>query len=396
MSGGLVYPKELATWWRNEAGRHFRGIEEGQVPPFLVHAVEQLRKHFTDGRPRKFEDYSNSLAALMGYGWYYFPRSYVATSCVMDELIRAAGWLPRGENVRVLDLGAGTGAAGLAVLGALTEKTGIASAEIELVVVDHSSGALRLATELAGDFFPCSNFRAVVSGVREWLEKSAEEEGFDLVVGSFFLNELPAGERVGLVEALIERLRPGGILLLLEPGQPQTAWGLAGVAHGLVESGKARGILPWPEACTKADVSGGIDRRYWPHEVREWVVSPEVEELDRLLHHLEPELKFSFVGLGRANDASLRLRDSAGIFRLLSAPRLKPGHLLLRAADAEGRVWHLEWSMRGLRRAEVKRVAAGFERGDLVRLPGLEPLKLPQHGRIATREGLRPLVEGQF
>jgi hypothetical protein len=121
-----------------------------------------------------------------------------------------------------------------------------------------------------------------------------------------------------------------------------------------------------------------------------------VEELDRLLHHLEPELKFSFVGLGRANDASLRLRDSAGIFRLLSAPRLKPGHLLLRAADAEGRVWHLEWSMRGLRRAEVKRVAAGFERGDLVRLPGLEPLKLPQHGRIATREGLRPLVEGQF
>jgi SAM-dependent methyltransferase len=388
MSSVRVYPEALASWWRGEAAKHFRGLEDGKVPKFLVDAIEQLRQRFTDGRPRKFEDYSNSLATIMGYGWYYFPRSYVATRCVMDELIRAAGWLPAGERVRVLDVGAGTGAAGLAVLSALTEHGGRTAAEIELVAVDHSSGALRFATELTGDFFPRSKFRAVGSGVKEWVEKSAERDGFDLVVGSYVLNELPPDERSALVEGLIEHLRPGGILLLLEPGQPETAWGLAGLAHQLVASGKAKGILPWPEACTRADISQGIDRRYWPHEVRTWRASPEVEQLDRLLHHQEPELKFSFVGLGRADDARLRLKEAAGVFRLLSAPSLKPGHLLLRAADAEGQVWHLEWSMRGLRRSEVKEVAARYERGDLVLLPGLELLKLPQYGRISTLEGL--------
>lgn len=387
MSSPRRYPAELAEWWRREACRHFDWESPDSLPTPILHATTALRSLFTDRRPREFSDYGREISMLLAYGLYYFPRSFVMTRLVLDELQRMAGWRPKHSGVRILDVGAGTGAAGFAALEML-RAVGNAEAfgGVEVHRIDHSPTALRMAESLQSEIYPETRSSSEAQNLMLWADKPSGGPGYDLILVTLVLNEIP--DHRAFLEKLMVRLREGGVLVCIEPGQPVSSWNLAVLAHSLVSEGLAGGVLPLPGCLAKSAAQPRPDERYWPHDVRAWEPPPEVSRLDQFLGHTEPELKFSFIALHRPQDVSPVPDSVQMLHRLVSPLLLKPGHLLFHTIDAEGARWHIEWSTRGMRRSEVKALAREFERGDLLRLPGLEPLKLPAHGRITTPSGL--------
>lgn len=159
------------------------------------------------------------------------PRTEVALARVLAEVYdRGAGVLP---PARVIDLGAGTGAAGRA----LRAKFG---AGLEIVAVDNVAGPGIVRADLARALPPV-------------------EGRFDLVVAAHLLNELhvgrPAGARAALRAARVAAwagglLAPGGVIVVVEPALRETSRELLAV-RDLVLAGGLEVVAPciWTGPC---------------------------------------------------------------------------------------------------------------------------------------------------
>lgn len=388
MTSPRIYPAELAAWWRQEAEQHQPAAWSTDFPNWVMRSLMQLRDYFTAKRPGRFADYQKDPAAGLAYGLYYFPRSYVMVRLALAELWWAAGWRPKQATIRLLDVGAGSGAAGLAALAGLQEYA--PDRKLELVRWDHSSSALQTAERLQEHFFPSTQGTNKVLPLADPGNFPAAAGHFDLILAALVLNEIP-GDRRAWIQSLIARLAPGGCLLIFESGQPGPAWELASLGAELLADQLACGLLPCPECCTRTAPSGGWPADYWPHEVRRWDPQPDVRRLQQLLHHTDLELRFSFLGVG--TPPLPPLAPMKPLFRLTAPPLIKPGHLLLQAADSTACPWHWECSTRGLSKHEVKQIAARWERGDVFSVEDWKPLKLPAHGKIAHPDAMRPFFQ---
>ena len=163
------------------------------------------------------------------------PRTEVALAKVLREVFGA----PPARAVRVLDLGAGTGAAGTAVRAFF-------GAGAEIVSIDRVSGRGTVAANIVADLAAPGPIRAVTGR-------------FELIVAAHLLNELflamPPAERVS---ARAERVRawcetllvPGGTLVILEPALRETSRDLLAVRDQLV-AGSLHVVAPclWAGPC---------------------------------------------------------------------------------------------------------------------------------------------------
>jgi len=159
------------------------------------------------------------------------PRTEAALAKVLHEVFGS----PPAHAVRVLDLGAGTGAAGTAVRAFF-------GAGAEIVSVDRVAGPGIVMADVGAP----GPIRSVAGR-------------FDLIVAAHLLNELflamPAAERVS---ARAERVRawsetllaPGGTLVILEPALRETSRELLAVRDQLVAGG-LRVVAPclWTGPC---------------------------------------------------------------------------------------------------------------------------------------------------
>lgn len=178
-----------------------------------------------------------------GYQLYFLPRNFLRTCTVLEALPWAdegsdplAPWCVEedGERVlRVLDLGCGTGAFGLAVLSRLVSlrRREVALPAVTLTLVDQGRRLLELARAnlegFASRALPDTTLRLEVhaDGVERYLERPRGGGGHAVVGSAMMLNELDilgprrvAGRAAHLAAALRELARPGGLVMLVEPG----------------------------------------------------------------------------------------------------------------------------------------------------------------------------------
>jgi SAM-dependent methyltransferase len=164
---------------------------------------------------------------LGAYLLHFWPVSFVQVSLCLEMIGRLRGE-PGIETA--LDLGAGPGAASLALL-----EAGIT----RVAACDRSGAALALARKIA-------HGRGFDLETRQWdaLKSTGQPAGpFDLIVVAHTLNELWPGhpDRISLRVALLLRigalLSPGGKLLVVEPALMKVAQDAIRVRDGLAAGG---------------------------------------------------------------------------------------------------------------------------------------------------------------
>jgi hypothetical protein len=266
-------------------------------------------------------------AALRGeYEREIAPRTAVALRKILGELYPDGGGPAGARPRRMLDLGAGTGAAG-------REVREYFDGEIDVVAADL----------VVGGSFAAERVHRV--DVTDHAALQALGGPFDLVVAAHVLNELYVGEaperrlaRLGdLARRWSERLvADGGVLLLLEPALRETSRVLLAVRDRLLADGM-RVVAP----CFFAGPCPALVRpRDWCHDSAQTITGAR--------HHgdgdgdggrLAPpsrsaRIDFSYLALRTAGDPAVAGPD---LVRIVSDPLVEKGRLRLYACGVSGR-----------------------------------------------------------
>lgn len=177
----------------------------------LGQTLFSLQRGFTGSREKIATSYLQRQNYLSAYMAYYWPVSFHQ---VLGALAEIKARHPQASWKSVLDLGSGPGpaAAAACVMGAS-----------RVALVDASSTALRVAQTLLiqGAGVAASHISILPQNLESVF--SMPEGPFDLAVMCHALNELwhtqpdALERRAALLERALERLAPGGVLLLMEP-----------------------------------------------------------------------------------------------------------------------------------------------------------------------------------
>lgn len=344
-------PAEVEAAWvaRAEAAT---GLPGDEALERLRPAVARLSDLFTMARPAgEFPDYLADESLLAAYGLFFFPQSWARAGWALAHA-RLRGWKPGSARPRLLDLGSGPGSCGLRLARAL-------GGEGELRLLDRSPSALAAAESLAGAAAPGWSVLGTVGDARA--PRSWPEGPFDIVVAGFVLNELGLDDagKDAWFESAAASLAPGGLLILIEPALRATAEPLRRLSDRRASLSPRR-IGPEVDA-SPCPMLGG---EHWDHEVRAWEAPPATAYLNRKLHRDLGAVRFS---LALFSDAALAA-PPAGAARVVAEPQLLKGLFRL-VVSAGGRLRTVEAATRGLSKREAKDLAAGFARGDIVRVP---------------------------
>jgi ribosomal protein RSM22 (predicted rRNA methylase) len=265
------------------------------------------------------------------------PRTRLALAKILNEV----GPGPRlGRPMRVLDLGAGTGAAGAAVRAFYGER----DVMVEIVSVDRVAAPNVVPADLAEADVPAGVFGR-----------------FDLVVAAHVLNELfvdraPAARiaararkvRAWCTQLLDDSGEQPGTLILLEPALRETSRMLLEVRDQLVAAGH-HVVAPcfWSGPCPAL-----VRERDWCHDT-------VPAGADRAAH---PRVDFSYLVLRNQGETA----SDPTVFRVVSDPMLEKGRLRLYGCGPSGRQALVRLSRHrspanaafdALRRGDVARVA---------------------------------------
>lgn len=353
------------AWWLDEARQAFGANDDEAVFAALLPHVRSLSDLFTTERPQKYTDYAASAADRAAYGLFFFPQTFTRAQFPIDEAIRFRGWVPQGEALRVLDLGSGTGGTLWGAVDAL--RRAFPGRRVAADAVDHSPAALDALRRLGAAVFPDVALRLRAADLRGQNLLPAGET-WDVITVGFAFNEAFAAvgddAAAAWLQELLGRLRPGGLLLVLEPALQATAERLVRMRSRLIGAG---GHVAGP--CLHAAACPLAGGKRWCHEVRKWAAPGSLLALNRRLHREVEVVKFSYLLL---SDRPLGA-PPAGAFRLVSALTEEKGRLRAMGCFDDGALREVEVQTRTLTKADRKRFYQ-WERGDLAAAPGAQAL----------------------
>ena len=370
----IAYPVEAEAFWVGQAELTSEKLGDEALER-MTPAVAHLSDLFTTERPdKKFPDYFADPRLLAAYGVFFLPQSFTRTSIALAQTCGLRGWKPSNAIPAILDLGSGPGSCGVAAAYRLSQA-GIK--KIKLHGVDKSPCALASMESFAqatlGEDVETKTRIGDASRPETW-----PEGRFDLIVAGFVMNEMPQLDHAALLRwfgELKARLAPGGLILILEPALRITAERLQKLSDE-VASGAMTRIAPELDALPDPQLGPG---EHWSHETRAWKAPASTEFVNRHLHRDLREVRFSFAAFSDAPLTPLPL----GLSRLISDVQIIKG-LLRFITIREGAIESVEVPTRGLSKHEVKKLAATFGRGDIVRHPHPAAPKL----RLANHEEL--------
>lgn len=357
-----AYPAVLEAWWmaaaRTVTGASNNAVALAQLEPL----VAQLSDGFTKDRAEGFGDYVHDSKALAAYGLFYFPQTYVRLLFQLEELTGRCGWQPAaGATVRIADLGAGTGSAGLAAAARFATDH-----DVVLTAVERSSASLDLATRIAQErsaLWPRMRFDPRRMDLMDF--QPGVEEKYDLLLASFALNECFQGKDEAAFDAWMDRatgmLAEGGVLLFSEPAAKETFERFMRFRDRVTAGGRMTILAPCLHQRPCPMRAAG---EAFCHEVRWWKPTSSMQSLNRRLFRTIQYLKFCFVAV--AHRPPFPGENSAELARLVSPLMELKGRVQCDGCAADG-VWRrYEMLTRGLKGA-AKHDFLQTARGDVVR-----------------------------
>jgi ribosomal protein RSM22 (predicted rRNA methylase) len=360
MPSNSVYPAELEQAWVQHA-MQVTGTSNPRVAvERLAESAGFLSDAFTTGRDPDFSGYNSNRRSLAAYGLFFFPRAYERTRLVLRECRQNSGLPFSGSReIHIVDIGSGTGAAGLACLhelsGWLPGKT------LNLDMVDVATEGINVSRTIfsAGHtLWPSARVNPVRADARTY----QPEAGVDIILCSFAINEWmerhPETNLEDWVTRMVNALRPGGWLILLEPSLRVAVERMERLRNRVAELKIGRIIAPCPHHDTCPMLA---EKRGWCHEVREWPVPESLRWINRNLQRDVHLLKFSFLVL----ENNPIPKDKPDWMRLVSPLRKEKGKYGFHGCGADGKIHACEWLTRNLTE-EQKEASEKLERGDKV------------------------------
>lgn len=380
----LAYPPVFEQFWVARASQATgEDREEWALERFEKH-VARLSDLFTIDRPESFTDYTAEPDLLNAYGLFFFPQTFSRTRFPLLELLEYRGWAPPSD-ARILDLGAGLGAAGLSAATLLRDK---GAQSISLHAVDHSTKALTVLEEQARqpELSGWLKSETTTADFRDVLNLSAvTRHKYDLIVISFAVNEAFSGGATGLIynwlKQLSTLLSPQGVILVTEPSVRISAETLQRVRDQIAADDELKIVAP----CLHAHSCPLLrDGRFWCHEVRRWRPNWSLEYLNRKLFRDIRDQKYSFLALTSGAWYQQPPADERH-FRMIAPMSVQKGHLLTAGCAADGERYEIDLQTRGLKKKQTKQLEK-IERGDVVKVARLNELGGENQRRIESRE----------
>jgi SAM-dependent methyltransferase len=334
----------LVAGWRRLRGSAAQGASlTAEERRDVVAGAQRLSRGLTRERELAGARYFEDPQLLGAYLLLYWPVSYAQVASVLQEVGGARG--------RVLDVGSGPGPLALAALDA---------GATEALAIDRSKEALAIARLLAeGAGAPFATAR--------WEPSQPLPDGkFDFVLAGHILNELYGDDvaaRARLVDAMMERLAPGGLVVLLEPALRETSRALLALRDRLV----AAGATVRAPCLYRGDCPALVRAGDWCHAERVWTVPPLVDELAHAAKLHRETLKMSYLVLQAPGEPWPSLPDGR-LFRIVSEPLPQKGQHRFVGCGPEGRV-PLVLPHKHVR--EGNRHFAELARGEIVRIDRL-------------------------
>lgn len=389
----LAYPDWMEMWWTDYARRELGRDDLGEALDLLEREVAALSDAFTIERPSVFRDYTQRIESILAYGLFYSPQTFVRVRLVLEELRRRTGWQPDVQSpFRILDLGAGLGAAGhSAALWAHALAPGI---DLTLDARDHSTAALRVNRQMADEI--TARGADLTTHTRPFDLRTlgdtpmSGESGYDLIIAAFSLNECFAQSDTSALHAVLTNLRgalaPGGRLLIMEPAFAWTAERIEQLRDELVAadtpSWHIHAPCPHHGACPLR-----AQGKYWCHEVRTWSPPASLTFLNRRLFRTVQELKFCFLVLA-TEPAPASPPGAALHLRLVAPMSVRKGALMTAGCTDTAQRLSFDLPTRGLSKPRIKELGT-IERGDFLTLDALEMLNHPERRRIPGVAAIR-------
>jgi ribosomal protein RSM22 (predicted rRNA methylase) len=366
------YPEALEVWWLSCAARLVAdeaATEEARWS-VLAAALARLCEGFTSDRAAGLAGYAARDDDLAAYGLFYFPQSYVRMRLLLAETEARGAAATVDRPLRVLDLGAGLGAATAAAAAhaAATRP----DAAVEIVAVDRAPAALALLRAWFGDLapalFPCARLETRAADAAS--PTAAEAGPWDLVLASMTVNEIfehrTEADLRAWAEDLLERLAPDGRLIICEPGTPASARRLQTLRDAWAAEGSVTVLAPCPH---HAPCPMLVDPGAWCHDVRRWNAPASAWRINRHTHLALDVLRFSLLAVEktpRAAEAAEATEAAPDAARLVAPPFATAGRIVFRGCAANGALETYETLTRALSR-EARQELAALERGDRVR-----------------------------
>ena len=391
--GVPAYPEETELWWRDQAARAWP--EEGEAKTFGRLREEIARQSDLFNKEREFSPRSYGVrdASLLAYGNFFFPRTWTHLAHVLAEMVRFRGWKPPLKGpLRILDLGCGTGAAGLSALRFLRSEN--VPNPLSLRAVDYSGKSLDYLRRLHDDLsplWPDSTLKTERRDLREGLDARPKDR-HDLVLLSSSFNEFVPTEdsetnaAAATLASFGRLLKPGGLLLVLEPALRTTARRLHLAAARVAAGGELHLHAPYFNGLPCPITLEGS--KHHSHEVRPWKAPATAQTLNAPLGLNLRDLKFSFVALSPKAPASFP--PGPEILRLVSPMSKKKGHYRFVGIAADGKEYACEIQTRDLAPTERKTLER-LNRGDIIRLNNPKPIGQENRLRLSSLENLEPL-----
>ena len=330
----------------------------------LVDEVEAMSVRFTRERPEVFEEYTETPLSCAGYGVYFFPQTFARMWHVLEMWRGKKGILPQSP-LEVLDVGSGTGAAGMAVArwGALH---GI---ETKVTAMDRSALAVETGRRLFGacrELWPKAEWKGIVGDLTDERRVEVSLRKWDLMVCSFVLNELgDEKEKLAVMRRMLEWVKDGGALIILEPAGEKSSGDVMALRDVLAGEGM-NVVAPClhQRACPMRTASSGFC-----HDVRRWRVPDSLEFVNRGLQRTLWDVKVSYliVESGKWKMESVASPASSLLFRVVSPVTRTKAHMVTRGCCEDGTLREVELQCRGLTK-EALREFDEWERGDLARM----------------------------
>ena len=382
-----AYPGELEAYWLEQARRETHTHADRDAIHRLLPDIRRLADRFTTRRPGAGAPspapapapapspaptdpvYIRTSRHAVAYSLYVAPLTHARMNLLLPELpIRAPA---PARPFRILDLGAGTGAASWP---ALARAAAAGHAALSLDACDTSRAALRSLHDvfnlLRPAAFPAALLRTHLAPAQD-LDLPAA--AYDLVILHYVLNELPPDVQKAVLAKAAQFLAPDGVLLLCEPlvrsdGDLLQAWR----AYALGDLGLHL-LAPCPHALA-------CPLREPCHAVRSFPLPRSLQIANTTLRRDLRHLAFTFLALSKA--AAPDAPQNPIPARVVAPPTFAKGQTLYPACLPDGSFARLQFLHRDLDAAARKSLRA-TERGQLLRLAGASPVGTPPLRRAA-------------